>query len=126
MTNKQIAQLCHETTRAYCVIIVADDSINHESTGLLPAWGDTSAEQQLSVIDGVEFARKNSDRIVASDLHENWLAFKRRKGWVHGPDKNEGRKTHPLIRPFAELPASQRRKDFLFLAVVRACLDAGG
>ena len=56
--------------------------------------------------------------------HEAWREDKRRDGWVYGVVKDPAAKTHPCMVPYADLPESQRRKDALYLAVVRAMAAA--
>ncbi len=121
MDDKQIARLCHETIRTYCQIVEDDRNMNHESTGRLPDWEEAPDWMVKSAIDGVQRVRRFPET-KANENHENWLAHKRREGWVHGDVKDEGKKVHPCIMPYNELPNSQKRKDSLFIGVVKACL----
>jgi hypothetical protein len=41
-------------------------------------------------------------------------------GWTYGPVKDAAARTHPLLVPFAQMPAEAQAKDRLFIAVVRA------
>jgi hypothetical protein len=52
--------------------------------------------------------------------HESWLAEKAAAGWKFGPKKDPEKKEHPCFRPYAELPADQKAKDYLFRAVVHS------
>lgn len=56
--------------------------------------------------------------------HESWLAEKRAAGWKYGPVKDAGKKEHPCFVPYAELPAAQRVKDEIFVAVAKAVYEA--
>lgn len=113
-TIDQISRVCHEANRAWCA--------EHGDLSQLP-WEDAPKWQIDSCIDGVRFALENPDA-PPSASHDNWLAEKRREGWVYGEEKDPLRKTHPCMVPFEELPAHQQVKDRLFLAIVRA-LSAG-
>lgn len=41
-------------------------------------------------------------------------------GWVYGEVKDADKKTHPCIVPYNELPEFQKKKDHLFIAIVKA------
>lgn len=41
-------------------------------------------------------------------------------GWVFGEIKDADAKTHPCIVPYDELPEFQKKKDHLFIAIVKA------
>jgi hypothetical protein len=105
-----IARACHEVNRAYC-----------ESQGDLsqPAWQDAPDWQRQSAVNGVIYALGHPNPKPA-DSHESWLAEKRRDGWRYGEVKDPEAKTHPCFVPYDELPASQKAKDYIFLAVARA------
>lgn len=111
-TVRQIAEVCHEVNRAYCVGI-GDTS--------QPTWEDAPEWQKLSAIDGVYFHLNNPDA-APSASHENWLKAKVDAGWVYGPLKNPEATppTHPCILPYDKLPVHQRVKDFLFIGVVHS------
>ena len=47
------------------------------------------------------------------------MAEKVATGWKYGPVKNPDAKEHPCMVPYAELPPEQRRKDALYLAMVK-------
>ncbi len=111
MTINQIARICHEANRAYCIAIGDDTQV---------PWDDAPDWQKLSALDGVEHAIHNPGA-MPSDSHKSWLAVKAVDGWVYGPVKDADKKTHPCIVPFDGLPVEQQKKDHLFLAVVRAC-----
>lgn len=103
------ARASHEANRAYC-IAMGDTS--------LTIWEAAPSWQRESVIDGVMKALSDSS-LTPAQSHENWLAYKRREGWVYGPLKDSDRKTHPCLLPYDELPPAQRAKDAIFLGVVR-------
>jgi hypothetical protein len=107
---KAIAQVAHETNRAYCTV-----------TGDLsqPEWANAPDWQKESAINGVKF---HLDNPAANpiDSHQNWLEEKRAAGWVWGPEKIAEDKVHPCMLEYHDLPIGQRIKDKLFIGVVRA------
>lgn len=107
-----IARVAHEANRVYCFTI-GDDS-------QLP-WDEAPEWQRSSAIDGVQF---HIDNPLANpiDSHNRWMARKLEEGWVYGAVKDPEAKTHPCIAPYEDLPEEQRRKDWLFVNVVRALL----
>lgn len=106
------ARAAHEANRAYCIAI-GDNS--------QPSWDDAPGWQRSSAINGVAGALAGA---TPEQSHESWLAEKRATGWKYGPIKNPDTKEHPCFVPYADLPPSQRAKDDLFLAVVRATAAA--
>ncbi len=111
LSKSGIARLCHEVNRAYC------ESIGDLSQ--LP-WEGAADWQRESAINGVTFHQENPDS-KPSDSHNNWMKEKLAAGWKYGPVKDSLNQEHPCLVPFEELPPEQRTKDYLFLAVVRAC-----
>ena len=114
MNIEQIAQIAHETNRAYCHSI-GDDS--------QPTWEEAPQWQRESAINGVHFhlkAHANGQKPPASASHDSWLAEKEAAGWKYGPVKDPEKKEHPCFVPYGELPLEQRMKDYLFAAVVAA------
>lgn len=110
MDKNLIARVAHEINRAYCASI-GDDS--------QPAWDEAPEWQRSSALLGVEMHINNPDA-TPEQSHESWLAQKLADGWKHGPVKDAEKKEHPCVLPFAELPAEQKSKDFLFRGVVHA------
>jgi hypothetical protein len=107
---EQIARVCHEVNRAYCVSLGDDSQV---------PWQDAPDWQRTSAMNGV---RGHLSGVISSpeQAHEAWLAEKQATGWTYGPVKDPAAKTHPCIRPYADLPVEQRTKDALFGAVVAA------
>ena len=110
MNIVQIAELAHETNRAYCRLI-GDDS--------QPSWQDAPEWQRNSAISGVEFHLQNPDAAPCRS-HEEWLRTKKAEGWKYGPVKDPEKKEHPCCVPYDELPLEQRIKDTLFASIVSA------
>lgn len=109
-----IARICHEANRAYC-----ESQGDHSQ----PAWEDAPDWQRQSAVNGVLYAMGHPSAKPA-DSHESWLAEKRRDGWAYGPVKDPVNKTHPCFVPYDELPSTQKAKDYIFLAIVRAMTTA--
>lgn len=111
-TNRieNIARVCHEANRAYCLSIGDASQV---------PWADAPEWQRASAVKGVEFNIENPDA-PESAVHDSWLEEKRAAGWKHGPVKDAEKKEHPCFVPYAELPDEQRRKDALFKAIVGA------
>lgn len=102
-----IARTVHEGMRAYQAAL-------GEPTA--PPWDDAGWMQDSSR-EAVEFALSNP---TPGAQHEAWSRSKQRDGWVYGPVKDEIAKTHPSLRPFEELPQTERNKDALLIGVVQA------
>ena len=110
MTVEQIAEVAHETNRAYCRTI-GDNS--------QPCWTESPDWQKTSAINGVKFHIENPDAGYSAS-HESWLKEKYADGWTYGEVKDPGKKEHPCCMPYRDLPAEQKVKDALFIGVVRA------
>jgi hypothetical protein len=58
--------------------------------------------------------------------HERWMAQKAGQGYRHGPVKDEIKKTHPCLVPWADLPDSEKEKDRAAVRLIpRLLADAG-
>ena len=110
MNIQQVAQICHETNRAYCVSIGDASQLS---------WDDAAEWQRKSAIEGVQFAL-NNPTAPASAQHDAWLRSKQAEGWLWGNVKDPINKLHPCMVPYNRLPVEQRLKDYLFKAVVAA------
>lgn len=110
MNIPDIARVCHEANRAYCISL-GDFSQPHWDAA--PLW------QQESVIEGVQYLMDN-ELAEPQDSHNSWLEEKRAAGWKYAPVKDADKKEHPCFVPYEELPEEQRRKDYLFMSVVGA------
>ncbi len=106
----QIARICHEVNRAFCEFHGDNSQV---------AWEDAPEWQRKSAIDGVVGMLQNPTR-TPEEAFESWKRDKLADGWVYGPVKDAEKKEHPCIVPYHELPAEQRVKDYLFLAVIRS------
>lgn len=107
----EIARICHEANRALTAIV--------GDVQMQPPWESAPEEMQLSSIRGVQFALTHPDATPEAQ-HDAWAKDKIASGWKFGDAKDEAAKTHPALKPYADLPEGTRRKDALFRAVVAA------
>lgn len=114
MNRIHLARAAHEINRAYCAAL-GDTS--------QPAWNDAPKWQKDSALAGVDMHLANPDA-TPEDSHESWLKQKTDEGWKYGAVKDAELKEHPCFLPYAELPAEQKAKDYLFRAVVHTLKDA--
>ncbi len=109
MNEIEIAEVCHEVNRGICF---AMGDLSQQSWAQAPEW------QRKSAIAGVKFAIDNPEA-PDSAQHDAWCKDKVANGWVFGPVKDSGKKTHPCLVPFEQLPKMQQLKDVLFKTVVK-------
>ena len=113
LSTEQVARICHEANRAYCVAL-GDTS--------QPSWDDAPDWQKKSAMNGVDYLAEDMFA-EPPDSHANWLKMKEADGWVYGEVKDVAKKTHPCMVPYHELPVEQQRKDALFSAIVEVFVD---
>ena len=105
-----IAEMAHEVNRAYAEMI---------GDHTLVSWDESPEWQRATVLNGVE-KHLNNPQMSPEASHHAWLTFKKADGWTYGPIKDPQSKEHPCMLPYAELPITQRMKDYIFGAVVKA------
>lgn len=102
-----LAAAAHEANRAYCIGL-GDLS--------QPTWADAPEWQRNSAQLGVAGALAGN---TPEQSHESWMKQKVTDGWVYGVTKDPERKEHPCMVAYNDLPEAQRKKDEIFLSVVR-------
>ena len=110
---EQIARIAHEANRAYCASIGDASQV---------AWDRAPEDIRESVMVGVA-AHFKDENLTVVQTHGEWMDFRRKQGWKHGPVKDARRKTHPNMVPFGQLPPEQQVKDYLFCAVVKTLVS---
>lgn len=104
-----IARVCHEANRAYC-LMVGDPPA--------PAWDEFAEAERQVVRTGVLHALHGDADPVA--MHDSWCKAKLADGWTLAPRIDREAKTHPNLVPYADLPLEQRRKDRLFVGIIKS------
>ena len=84
-----------------------------------PNWADAEDWMRASTIESVEHVLNNPEA-AAGAQHVQWMEQKLRDGWKFGETKDPDAKTHPMLIPFADLPADERAKDAIIIGLVRA------
>ncbi len=105
LTNTEVARICHEANRAYCLAL-GDTS--------QPVWENAPEWQRESSLSGVQ---GYANGMTAEQHHESWMDDKIAAGWVYGEVKDPEAKTHPCCVPYYKLPEDQKLKDKLFGAI---------
>lgn len=85
----------------------------------IPEWADAPDWMLAATKESVSAVLKNLG-MSASAQHDQWVAAKKRDGWMFGHTKDSIAKTHPLLIPFDQLPEVERMKDTLINAIVAA------
>jgi DNA-binding transcriptional MerR regulator len=106
-----IAAVIHDANRRLQLI-------NGEETPS-PVWEEAPERQVRSSIAGTQFALGNPD-VTPEEMHEHWYADMERRGFRHGPVKDEEALTHPAMVHWPDLPEHQKAKTRLLIAIARA------
>ena len=63
---------------------------------------------------------------LAENAHDVWARERMAQGWTYGPKRDDTRKHHPCLVPYAELPESEKVHDRnTALATLRAIVALG-
>ena len=111
ITAEDIARIVHDASRGLQIV-------QGDPWPSAP-WDEAEPYQVQQVTAGVAEALRDPG-ITPERSHDLWADRMRADGWRNGPAKDPELRTHPCLLPWADLPASQRMKDRLFLSVVRA------
>lgn len=48
---------------------------------------------------------------LAENTHDVWAQQRLAEGWTYGPRRDDARKQHPCLAPYAELPEAEKEYD---------------
>lgn len=67
----------------------------------------------FDLVDGVELDDELNDLLeaLAENNHDVWAEQRIRDKWTYGPERNDKLKHHPDLRPYSELPDSEKEYD---------------
>jgi ryanodine receptor 2 len=64
--------------------------------------------------------------VLARQVHETWVRVRLDEGWTFGPRRNDDRREHPCLIPYAELPDTEKEIDRqVTLATLKAMIALG-
>ena len=114
MDVAEIARVCHEVNRAYCLALGDETQF---------AWEDAPQWQRDSALAGVRLHLDHPETGPQAS-HEAWMHQKLYEGWSWGAEKDTVAKRYPCLVLYEDLPPEQRAKDFIFCGIVRALRSA--
>ncbi|MGW1957213.1 RyR domain-containing protein [Streptomyces sp. NPDC001920] len=63
---------------------------------------------------------------LAQNAHDRWALRRLEEGWRHGPARDDDKRTHPLLVPYADLPESEKEYDRdLAMETIKVVLGLG-
>lgn len=120
---------------AVCVTGVRDGAVTYldletmleESRDFLPAWrcsgnymvaaalNPTGYNPQPINVEDIDLDADLEDltEAIAENAHDIWARARMDEGWTYGPVRDDGRKQHPDLVPYAQLPDSEKQYDRL-------------
>jgi len=62
---------------------------------------------------GIELGPDLSELVerLAENNHDHWALQRLKEGWQYGPERDDKAKTHPDLKPYKELPDSEKEYD---------------
>ena len=72
----------------------------------VPKALDTSSGQLPASLEGL------LERL-AENTHDVWATTRIAQGWSYGPTRDDGKKRHPCLVPYSQLPESEKEYDRL-------------
>jgi hypothetical protein len=108
-TPEQIALVCHQANNAVKSLCGQDTA----------EWDDLPQSTKTGVINAVRLVQQRPS-ITNAEIHAKWMQDRLAQGWTLGPGPDPVNKRHPNLVAYDALPLSEKRKDSVFLAVVRA------
>ena len=64
---------------------------------------------------------------LAHNIHELWAQERLREGWRYGPERDDSRKTTPVMVPYEQLPDSEKYYDRVMAReTIKTILALGG
>jgi len=62
---------------------------------------------------GIELSSALSELVerLAENNHDHWALQRITEGWRYGPQRDDKAKTHPDLKPYKELPDSEKEYD---------------
>lgn len=113
LTPKQvedIACVAHDAVKAWAR---SQGDYSHE------IWANCSAEHKNSLRRGILARLENPDESPQAN-HDRWLEDQAAAGWKYGPVRDETTLENPAFAPYSELPVDFRKRNEIFIAIVRA------
>ena len=49
--------------------------------------------------------------MMAENVHDVWAATRIAQGWTYGPERDDAKKQHPCLIPYADLPEEEKEYD---------------
>ena len=63
---------------------------------------------------------------LAENTHDRWAAQRIAQGWTYGPQRDDAKKQHPCLVPYADLPDMEKEYDRITsLGTLQAILKLG-
>jgi hypothetical protein len=72
---------------------------------------DEDGEAGLSAADQLRAQLEQNMERLAEAEHDGWMEQRRRDGWRYAETRDDSRKLHPAMVPYAELPEREKGKD---------------
>jgi hypothetical protein len=116
MTTDQIARICHEAIVAY------RKSLGDNSQ---KSWDKAGKDEKEGITKSVTLHLVNVDAWPAEN-HNAWLKERIDNGWVFGEVEDEGKKTHPHIVPYEQLPIDQQIRECLLRGITQSLIPFVG
>jgi len=107
MNHVSLSRICYDAIRAYAKTV--------GETYL--RWADARPHVRESFSGAVAYLLEVPKADLA-DLHGHWLAARIQDGWQYGPKRDEARRLHPGMVPWADVPVRERLKFELMLRIV--------
>ena len=64
--------------------------------------------------------------MMAENVHDVWAATRIAQGWTYGPERDDAKKQHPCLIPYADLPEEEKEYDRnTSLETLRFIINAG-
>ena len=105
LSDAQLARICYMLQ--YEVHLALGDP--------LPHWDDTGEDQHHVWIDTVRMLLIGS---TPAQVHDHWCEGMTGRGWTYGPERDQARQTHPMIRPLHELTLLEQAKEKIAQATI--------